>query len=56
MKDPKSLAASLKEIDQIYSQTLKKLNLLHQQKMDLIRSYLKTGDEANLKKIRQNLK
>jgi hypothetical protein len=47
---------SIKEIDSIYSDTIEKLEFLHQKKMKIIRDYKNKLDEDNLKKIREEIK
>ena len=56
MNNKKTLAQALKEIDKTYSQTIKKLNTLHNKKMELIKLYLLAGDQAGINKIKQSLK
>ncbi len=47
---------SIKRIDSIYNDTIIKLEVLHQEKMKLIRDYKNKLDEDSLKKIRQEIK
>ena len=56
MNNKKTLAQALKEIDKTYSQTIKKLNTLHNKKIELIKLYLLAGDQAGINKIKQSLK
>lgn len=50
------LAQMLKEIDIIFSATVKKLNKLHLEKMQLLKKYQEIGREEEIGKIRKSLK
>ncbi len=62
-ESPKDLAAKqlklvqmLKEIDIVFSATVKKLNKLHSEKMRLLKKYQEAGREEEISKIRKSLK
>ncbi len=50
------IVRALKEIDIIFSATVKKLEKLHLKKMKLIKYYREAGRQAEIEKIRQSLK
>ena len=50
------LDRKLKEIDIIFSATVKKLEKLHQEKMKLIKQYRETSRTEEINKIRTSLK
>lgn len=51
-----SFAKALKEIDLIFSVTVKKLEKLHLKKMKLISYYRETGRQKEIENIRKSLK
>jgi hypothetical protein len=51
-----SLDKALREIDLIFSATVKKLGKLHLKKMELIKYYRETGRQKEIEKIRKSLK
>lgn len=52
----KSLKQALREIDKIFTETVGKLENLHQQKMTLIKKYQESSRENEIEKIRKSLK
>ncbi len=55
-QDNASLDKALREIDLIFSATVKKLKKLHFKKMELIKYYRETGQQKEIEKIRKSLK
>jgi len=51
-----SVDLALREIDLIFSTTVKKLDYLHKQKVKLIKYYRERGREKEIEQIRQSLK
>lgn len=47
---------SMKEINEIYHETLEKLEKLHQQKMELIKYHKEKTKEDEINKLRQEIK
>ncbi len=47
---------SIKKIDQIYTNTVASLEKLHQEKMRLIEDYKQKAQEAEINKIREDIK
>lgn len=47
---------SIKKIDQIYTNTVASLEKLHQEKMRLIEDYKKQVQEAEINKLREDIK
>jgi len=55
-KNKPALDKALKEIDKVFSDTVKKLEKLHQQKMKLIKEYQELNRQTEIEKIRQSIK
>ncbi|MEI6529518.1 MAG: hypothetical protein WCN88_03925 [Candidatus Falkowbacteria bacterium] len=57
-KDQKNIKIdrAMREIDIIFSATVKKLEKLHQKKIMLIKYYRESGRQEEIEKIRQSLK
>ena len=55
MDNIKKLDQSLDNIDKISNQVIKKLTILHDRKIGLIKNYLLSGDNDKLKQIRKDL-
>jgi|GEM_PF-1756329 len=51
-----SLDKALREIDLIFSATVRKLKKLHLKKMELIKYYREAGRQKEIEKIRKSLK
>jgi len=51
-----SLDLALREIDLIFSTTVKKLEYLHKQKIKLIKYYQESGRQKEIEQIRKSLK
>lgn len=47
---------SMKEIDNIYSETMEKLETIHKRKLELIEEHKKKLKEEELNKLRQEIK
>ncbi len=47
---------TIKEIDKVYSETINKLEKLHQRKMELIKEHKEKLNKDNLNKLRQEIK
>lgn len=55
-KNSLALKKALKEIDKIYSDTVKKLENLHQKKMKLIKYYHEQENDEQIESVRKSLK
>ena len=55
-KNKPALDKALKEIDKVVSDTVKKLEKLHQQKMKLIKDYQESNRQTEIEKIRKSIK
>ncbi|MFA5023635.1 MAG: hypothetical protein WC523_01580 [Patescibacteria group bacterium] len=53
---PKNTQKTIKEIEEIFQQTISKLQALHQQKMELIQYYSDLENKNELEKVRQGIK